>query len=49
MCSGGKGGTLTDLTEVALIEKVQHHAKGQHDKELTEEQACGLFHDKAIK
>ena len=43
------GGTLTDLTEAALIDKVQRHAKENHDKELTVEQARGLFHDKAEK
>jgi hypothetical protein len=41
------GGTLTDLTEAALINKVQHHAKEHHDKDLTREQARGLFKDKA--
>lgn len=41
------GGTLTDLTEAALIDKVQRHAKKEHDKDLTREQARGLFTDKA--
>ena len=43
------GGTLTDLTEAALIDKVQLHAKENHAKDLTREQAGGLFHDKAKK
>jgi uncharacterized protein with PIN domain len=43
------GGTLSDLTEVALIDKVQRHAKENHDRELTREQARGLFKDRADK
>jgi hypothetical protein len=43
------GGTLTDVTEVALIEKVQRHAKENHGKELTKEQARGLFKDQVEK
>ena len=38
-------GTLTDDTEAALISKVQRHAKDNHDKDLTAEQARGLFKD----
>ena len=41
------GGTLTDLTEAALIDKIQHHAKEKHDKDMTKEQARGLFKEKA--
>ena len=43
------GGTLTDITEAALVNKVRTHAKESHNKELTKEQARGLFHDKADK
>jgi hypothetical protein len=42
-------GTLSDLTEAALIEKVQRHAKENHGKDLTREQARGLFKDRADK
>jgi hypothetical protein len=39
------GGTLADDTEAALISKVQRHAKENHDKVFTEEQARSLFKD----
>ena len=32
------GGTLSAATEAELIEKVQAHAKNEHDKDLTAEQ-----------
>ena len=35
--------TLTDTTEAALIDKVQRHAKEKHSKNLTPEQARGMF------
>ena len=41
------GGTLTDLTEAALIDKVQRHAKEKHDIDMTKEKARSLFTDKA--
>jgi hypothetical protein len=43
ICSGA----LTDLTEAALVDKVQRHVKDAHDKDLTTEQARMLFNDRA--